>query len=77
MPAQSSHCAASDLGLHFFLCPKKDALPTWMKEDLCDYRGGSRNSGKGVHMYKGLGVRFVDFISFSLISHENEIIWSH
>ena len=39
-------------------------------------RGGSRMSGKGVHMYKGVGVRFVDFISFSLISHENEIIWS-
>ena len=28
--------------------------------------GGSRNSGKGVHMYKGEGDRFVDFISFFL-----------
>ena len=27
-------------------------------------RGGSRISGKGVHMYKGVGVRFADFISF-------------
>ena len=26
-------------------------------------------------MYKGVGVRFVDFISFFKISHENEIIW--
>ena len=29
-------------------------------------RGGSRISGKGVHMYKGEGVRFADFISFFL-----------
>ena len=28
--------------------------------------GGSRNSGKGVHMFKGVGVRFADFISFFL-----------
>ena len=28
-------------------------------------RGGSRISGKGVHMYKGVGVRFADFLSFS------------
>ena len=34
-------------------------------------------SGKGVHMFKGVGVRFADFISFFLTSHENEIIWSH
>ena len=30
------------------------------------HRGGSRSSGKGVHMYKGVGVRFADFISFLL-----------
>ena len=28
--------------------------------------GGSRISGKGVRMYKGMGVRFGDFISFFL-----------
>ena len=29
-------------------------------------------------MYKGVGVRFAEFISFlDKISHENEIIWSH
>ena len=28
--------------------------------------GGSRISGKGVHMYKGVGVGFADFISFFL-----------
>ena len=27
-------------------------------------RGGSRISGKGVHMCKGMGVRVPDFISF-------------
>ena len=30
------------------------------------HRGGSRSSGKGVHMFKGVGVRFADFISFLL-----------
>ena len=25
------------------------------------YRGGFRISGKGIHMYKGAGVRFADF----------------
>ena len=29
-------------------------------------RGGSWISGKGVHMYKGVGVSFADFISFFL-----------
>ena len=29
-------------------------------------RGGSRVSGKGVRIYKGVGVRFADFISFFL-----------
>ena len=29
------------------------------------------------YMYKGVRVRFADFISFFLMSHENEIIWSH
>ena len=39
----------------------------------CDYfgknfplRGGSWFSGKGVHMYEGVGVPFADFISFFL-----------
>ena len=36
----------------------------------------SRISGKGAYMYKGVGNRFADFISFFKISHENEIIWS-
>ena len=39
--------------------------------------GRSNISGKGVHLYKGVGVHFADFISFSQISHENEIISSH
>ena len=28
--------------------------------------GGSRISGKGVHMYKGVGARFADMVSFYL-----------
>ena len=40
-------------------------------------RGGSKNFGKGVYMYKGVGVRSSDFISFFFkISYENEVIWS-
>ena len=42
---------------------------------LC--RGGSRVSGKGVHMYKVVGVALLILSHLFLISHENEIIWSH
>ena len=41
--------------------PELDYIHFW-----CIYRGGSRISGKGVHLYKGKGVRFSDFISFFL-----------
>ena len=34
--------------------------------DIHNIRGGSRIYGKWVHIYKGVGVRFADFISFSL-----------
>ena len=45
---------------------------------IYQHRGGSRISGKGVHMYRGVeGLALLIFISFFLISHENEIIWSH
>ena len=40
-------------------------------------RGGSRISGNGVHMYKGVGFALLILSNFSQISHENEIIWSH
>ena len=40
-------------------------------------RGGSRISGKGVHMYKGVGFALLILSHFSKIAHENEIIWSH
>ena len=39
-------------------------------------RSLSRISGKGVHMYKGVGGSLCGFYHFSEISHENEIIWS-
>ena len=47
----------------------KDTTPwlyCWSLYLNCDQlvRGGSRISGKGVHMYKGVGVRLADFISF-------------
>ena len=31
----------------------------------CIYRGGSRISGKGVHMYKGAGFDFLNLSHFS------------
>ena len=41
----------------------------WVTKNCEFHRGGARISGKGAHIYKGLGVRFADFISFSLIFH--------
>ena len=35
----------------------------------CIYRGGSRISGKDVHMYKGTGFAFLILSHFSKISH--------
>ena len=52
--------------------PELDYIHIW-----CNYRGVSWISGKGVHMYKGTGFAFLILSHFSLISHENEIIWSH
>ena len=43
----------------------------------CIYRGGSRMSGKGFICIKVLGLAFLILSHFSLISHENEIIWPH
>ena len=40
------------------------------------HRGGSGISGKGVHIYRGVGVCFADFISFFLNIPWKEIIWS-
>ena len=39
-------------------------------------RGGSRISGKGVGMYKGMGVGFADFISFFLNMRDQIISFS-
>ena len=41
----------------------------------CIYRGGSRISGNGVHMFKGAGFACLILSHFSLISNENETIW--
>ena len=44
-------------------------LPNYRYDSVSPaYRGGSRSSGKGIHMYKGVLVRFADFISFCLDS---------
>ena len=44
-------------------------------------RGGSRISGKEVHIYNGMGgvggFALLILSHFSEISYENEIIWSH
>ena len=40
------------------------------------FRGGSTISGKGVHMYKGVGFVLLIISNFSYIFHENEIILS-
>ena len=35
-----------------------------LSQNWTTFRGGTRISGKGVHVYKDVGVRFADFISF-------------
>ena len=37
---------------------------TSTKISFASCRGGSRNSGKGVHMYKGVGVHFPELSHF-------------
>ena len=43
---------------------KRQQRRLWTLGNYSGTRGGSRNSGKGVHMYKGVGVSVADFISF-------------
>ena len=38
----------------------------YIKSEMKGCRGRSRFSGKGVHMFRGVGVGFADFISFFL-----------
>ena len=45
-----------------------------MDPDKDQHRGGSRISGKGVHIYKGMGCSLLILSHFSKISLENEII---
>ena len=47
-------------------CFKINFFKIFFQEHLSNYRVRSRISGKKVHMNKGGGVRFADFISFSL-----------
>ena len=54
---------------------KQHPPPLFSDRDLTPRR--SRISGKGVYMYKCVGVRFADLSHFTELSHENEIIWSH
>ena len=68
----SGKIVTSIMALELLESPELNYIHFW-----CIYRGGSRNSGKGVHIYKGTGFAFLILSHFSLISHENEIIWSH
>ena len=61
-----AHCV---LSFQHRKCPDMtEKLLTGMlsTKPIKDSRGGSRISGKGVHMYKGVWVRFADFVSFCL-----------
>ena len=51
------------LGIFALVCLSVVTGKSWR---LVLHRGGSRISGKGGggHMYKGVGIRFADFISF-------------
>ena len=54
--------------MKYVVCPYTVQL-LYLKHDALLFgggnRGGSRISGKGVHMYRCAGYRFADFISFS------------
>ena len=49
-----------------FIRSARDNMDYLRRKNIDVFRGGSRIPGIGVHMYTGVGVRFADFISFSL-----------
>ena len=55
----SGKIVTSIMTLELLESPELDYIDFW-----CIYRGISRISGKDVHIYKGMGLVFSDFISF-------------
>ena len=71
--ATSRKIVTSIMTLELQESTKSDDIDFW-----CIYRGGSRISENGVHMYKGAGFAFLILSHFFKMSHENEIIiWPH
>ena len=58
--ATSGNIAMSIMTLELLESTEFDYIGFW-----CIYRGGSRISGKGVHMYKGAGYAFLILSHFS------------
>ena len=56
----SGKIGTSMMTLELLESPELDYIHFW-----CIYRGGSRISGKGVHMYKGTGFAFLILSHFS------------
>ena len=50
----------------FFLVFVPSSKKQLLTMKTADHRGGSKISGKGVYMFKGVGVHFAGFISFFL-----------
>ena len=59
--ATSGKIVTTKITLELLESTELDYINFW-----CIYRVESRISGKGVHMYKGAGFAFSDFISFFL-----------
>ena len=53
----SGKIVTSIMALQLLESPEIDYINFW-----CIYRGGSRISGKGVHLYKGMGFAFLILI---------------
>ena len=56
----SGKIVTSIMALELLESPELDYIHFW-----CIYRGGSRISGKGVHMYKGTGFTFLILSHFA------------
>ena len=49
--------------VYLFTCTSLPVYDFFIQELF--FKVGSRISGNGAHMYKGVGVQFADFVSFS------------
>ena len=80
MSLHLSNCQIVGNRMHWLILSRKtpevhlQLIWSLQRDKIAIVQGRFQDFWKGVNMYKGVGFRFADFISFS-ISHENEIFW--